>query len=194
MSRIERLVFVVVDASRSMGVLGRMRETKATILSLLVNAYQKRDRIALITFRERRASLALPPTRSVPVALRHLRQLTTGGATPLAHALALTHHSLLTVMRRHERAFPIVVLITDGRGNIAISDEDPWEGIVREATRLAGLGVRTIMIDTESGAVRLGLARRLAAVLRAPCYPAHELGSGPLSQQVQRALLRSLAG
>lgn len=193
--RSEHLVLFVVDASRSMGALGRMRETKSTILSLLVDAYQKRDRVGLITFCGRGARLVLPPTRSLRVARRLLADLTVAGTTPLAHGLELAREQITLAWRRDSRARPLVVLVTDGRSNVALrAGSDPWQDAAAAAARLAELHAPSLVVDTESGYVRLGLARRLAAILNASCFAPAELTSGPPAAQGARESLCPLAG
>jgi magnesium chelatase subunit D len=109
----QHLVLFVVDASRSMGARKRMAQTKGAILSLLVDAYQKRDRVGLIAFGGRSARLALPPTRSVRVAARQLAELPVGGLTPLAHGLALGGRVVASARRRAPGVIPLIVLLTD---------------------------------------------------------------------------------
>ena len=172
-----------------MGATGRMRETKATILALLIDAYQKRDRVGMITFRGQGAELVLPPTRSVRLAHRRLADLATGGATPLAHGLALAREQVVRAARRTPRLRPLLILITDGRANVGLSGGDPWQDALDEATRLACLPSGAIVVDTETGPVRLGLAGKLAQRLGCPCHAPEQLTSGFLSREVREAIL-----
>jgi magnesium chelatase subunit D len=152
------LVLFVVDASGSMAARQRMRAVKGAVLSLLRDAYQRRDRIGLVTFRGDGATVALPPTTSHEVGAARLRELPTGGRTPLAAGLRTAAQVLATARRRDPHRRPLLVIVTDGR---ATSGPDP-AGL---AAALAG--VASVVVDCESGPVRLGLAGRLAAALHA---------------------------
>jgi magnesium chelatase subunit D len=188
----QHLILFVVDASRSMGARKRMAATKAAVLSLLVDAYQKRDRVGLITFGGPGARLVLPPTRSVRVAARHLDALPVGGPTPLAHGLALAGRVVASTRRRSPGIAPLVVLLTDGRANVALrpnSAKSPEADALALARQLADADVAGLIIDTESGPVRLGLARRLARAWDAPIQTLDDLGGRRLPEAVRRALL-----
>ncbi|MBG0833040.1 magnesium chelatase subunit D family protein [Planomonospora sp. ID67723] len=149
------LVLLVVDASGSMAARRRMQTVKAAVLSLLLDAYQRRDKVGLITFRGARADLVLPPTSSVEAGAARLRELPTGGRTPLAAGLLRAAEVLRTERLRDPARRPLLVLVTDGRAT---------SGTVEESHRAAGLltGVASVVVDCESGHVRLGLARSLA--------------------------------
>ncbi|GAA3447248.1 hypothetical protein Pve01_43180 [Planomonospora venezuelensis] len=154
------LVLLVVDASGSMTARKRMSAVKSAVLSLLLDAYQRRDKVGLITFRGARADLVLPPTSSVEAGAARLRELPTGGRTPLAAGLLRAAGVLRTERLRDPARRPLLVLVTDGRAT---------SGTVEEAHRAAGLlaGVASVVVDCESGHVRLGLARSLARRLGA---------------------------
>jgi magnesium chelatase subunit D len=156
------LVLFVVDASGSMAARRRMTIVKTAVLSLLRDAYQRRDKVGMITFRGTTAELVLPPTSSHEVGVLRLASLRTGGRTPLAAGLRTAAATLATERRRDPRRRPLLVVVTDGR---ATSGADP----VTLAPLLAG--VSSVVVDCESGPVRLGLARRLAAALDADCLP-----------------------
>jgi magnesium chelatase subunit D len=161
-AREANLVLFVVDASGSMAARRRMGTVKTAVLSLLRDAYQRRDRVGMITFRGRSADLVLPPTASHSVAVARLAELRTGGRTPIAAGLAAAARTLAAERRRDPARRPLLVLVTDGR---ATAGPDPR----RLAAALAGTAA--VVLDCEHGAVRLGLARRLAAVLGADCLP-----------------------
>ena len=185
-----RLILFAVDASRSMGARRRMAETKGAVLSLLVDAYQKRDRVGLITFGGTSARLALPPTRSVRVAARHLEDLPVGGLTPLAHGLELAGRVVASARRREPGVSPLVVLLTDGRGNVALrAGGDPEADALALAHQLGQSGVNGLVIDTEAGLVRLGLARGLARAWGADWKSLDDLSGRSLPEAVRRALL-----
>ncbi|GIE87740.1 magnesium chelatase [Actinoplanes regularis] len=160
------LVLFVVDASGSMAARKRMTLVKTAVLSLLRDAYQRRDRVGMITFRGAEADVVLPPTSSHEVGVLRLAALRTGGRTPLAAGLRAAARTIATERRRDPRRRPLLVLVTDGR---ATSGPDP----LPLATALSG--VTTVVVDCESGPIRLGLARRLATALRADVMPLDRL-------------------
>jgi magnesium chelatase subunit D len=160
------LVLFVVDASGSMAARRRMTVVKTAVLSLLRDAYQRRDRIGMITFRGHEAEQVLPPTSSHEVGVLRLASLRTGGRTPLAAGLRTAAATIATERRRDPRRRPLLVVVTDGR---ATSGPDP----VTVAPLLNG--VPAVVVDCESGPVRLGLARRLAAALAAELMPLETL-------------------
>jgi magnesium chelatase subunit D len=152
-----------------MAAEARMKETKNAILSLLLSAYQRRDQIALMVFKGKQVKLVLPPTNSVELAARHLTDLTVGGSTPLAAAL-FQLKSFLTQWKRRDPLLRItVLLVTDGRGNVSVFGQKPKEEIERLARWLRHTfpEVEFVVIDTETGAVRLEMAKKLAALLKA---------------------------
>ena len=163
------LVLFVVDASGSMAARKRMTIVKTAVLSLLRDAYQRRDRVGMITFRGHGAEQVLPPTSSHEVGVLRLAGLRTGGRTPLAAGLRAAAATIATERRRDPRRRPLLVVVTDGR---ATSGPDP----VSVAPALSG--VATVVVDCESGPVRLGLARRLAAALAADLMPLDMLSAG----------------
>jgi magnesium chelatase subunit D len=163
------LVLFVVDASGSMAARKRMTVVKTAVLSLLRDAYQRRDKVGMITFRGATADQVLPPTSSHEVGVLRLETLRTGGRTPLAAGLRTAAATLAIEHRRDPRRRPLLVIVTDGR---ATSGADP----VTLAPLLAG--VATVVVDCESGPVRLGLARRLAQALNADCVPLSALDAG----------------
>jgi magnesium chelatase subunit D len=160
------LVLFVVDASGSMAARKRMTLVKTAVLSLLRDAYQRRDRIGMITFRGAQADVVLPPTSSHEVGVQRLAALRTGGRTPLAAGLRTAATTIATERRRDPRRRPLLIIVTDGR---ATSGPDP----LRVAPLLSG--VATVVVDCESGPIRLGLARRLAAALDADVMPLDHL-------------------
>jgi magnesium chelatase subunit D len=166
--RIGRHILFVVDASGSMGADERMSETKAAILSLLIDAYQKRERVGLIVFRGAAAKLALPFTHSVEMAQRHLAHLPTGGKTPLPHALHLAKELLQKEKARHPKDAFLLVLITDGRANLPLGAGRPPMAEVKElAGQIGALGINALVLDTERFApcLDLGCLPELSRIL-----------------------------
>ncbi|MEV8097377.1 putative cobaltochelatase [Kitasatospora sp. NPDC085879] len=170
--RESNLVLFVVDASGSMAARQRMGAVKGAVLSLLMDAYQRRDKIGMITFRGTGAELALPPTSSVEVGAARLEQLPTGGRTPLAAGLLRAHEVLRVERMRDPDRRPLLVVVTDGR---ATGGRDALAQAERAAGLLAGQGVASVVLDCESGHVRLGLAHTLAARLGGPAVTLDEL-------------------
>ncbi|SIO63056.1 protoporphyrin IX magnesium-chelatase [Singulisphaera sp. GP187] len=187
--RTQHLVLFVVDASRSMGARRRMARTKGAVLSLLIDAYQKRERVGLIAFGGTSATLTLPPTRSVRVAARCLNELPVGGLTPLAHGLVLAERTIAAVRRREPGIAPLVVLLTDGRGNVPLQlGGNPEADATGLARRLAQGGVAGLVIDTEEGPIRFGLASRLARAWGAEVLSLDALGERRFPDVVRKAL------
>jgi magnesium chelatase subunit D len=177
--RLGNTLFFTVDASGSMGARGRMAASKGAVLSLLLDAYQKRDRVALISFRRQEATLNLPLTTSVDLAGKLLAEMPVGGRTPLSAGLSRTWTEVKNALVKNPLARPIVLFITDGRSNVAL--KGPGENPLREAWRLAEAmsredRVKYVVVDTEeAGAVRFGLAAELAGALGADYFRIDEL-------------------
>src|SRR5580700_1477959 len=156
--RESNLVLFVVDASGSMAARRRMEAVKGAVLSLLLDAYQRRDKVGLICFRGAAAQLLLPPTSSVDAAARRLDKMPTGGRTPLAAGLTEAHATLRRERLRDPQRRPLLVVVTDGRHTAGGEPESA-------ALRLRRDGVAAVVVDCESGPVRLGLAGALARAL-----------------------------
>jgi magnesium chelatase subunit D len=178
------LVLFVVDASGSMAAQSRMGAVKGAVLSLLLDAYQRRDKVGLVTFRGSDAELALPPTSSVEAASARLTGLRTGGRTPLAAGLLRAAEVLRVERLRDPRRRPLLVVVTDGRAT-GPAGADHVGQAYRAAARLAAIGVAAVVVDCESGPVRLGLAGRLAAVLGGAALRLADLAAGPLVDSVR---------
>ncbi|WP_405941460.1 putative cobaltochelatase [Streptomyces sp. NBC_00207] len=184
------LVLFVVDASGSMAARRRMSAVKGAVLSLLLDAYQRRDKVGLITFRGATAELALPPTSSVDAAAARLEQLPTGGRTPLAAGLLKAHEVLRIERLRDPSRRPLLVVVTDGRATSAgtaagRTDSTPRELAGRSARLLQAGGVASVVVDCESGPVRLGLAGVLAADLGGPAVTLDGLRADSLAGLVK---------
>ncbi|MFJ3973617.1 putative cobaltochelatase [Streptomyces sp. NPDC090021] len=180
------LVLFVVDASGSMAARQRMSAVKGAVLSLLLDAYQRRDKVGLVTFRGAAAELALPPTSSVDAAAVRLEKLPTGGRTPLASGLLKAHEVLRIERLRDPSRRPLLVVVTDGRATSAGAlGGDPRELTTRSARLLAADGVASVVVDCESGPVRLGLAGALAADLGGPAVTLDGLRADALAGLVK---------
>ncbi|MFD8628303.1 putative cobaltochelatase [Streptomyces hygroscopicus] len=181
------LVLFVVDASGSMAARKRMSAIKGAVLSLLLDAYQRRDKVGLITFRGADAELALPPTSSVDAAAVRLERLPTGGRTPLAAGLLKARDVLRVERLRDPSRRPLLVVVTDGRATEArrSGGATPVERAGRAARMLAGDGVASVVVDCESGPVRLGLAGALARELRGTPVTLDELRADSVTALVR---------
>ncbi|MEW1697707.1 putative cobaltochelatase [Streptomyces sp. NPDC091278] len=177
------LVLFAVDASGSMAARRRMSAVKGAVLSLLLDAYQRRDKVGLVTFRGRDAALALPPTSSVDAAAARLEQLPTGGRTPLSAGLLKAHDVLRIERLRDPSRRPLLVVVTDGRATGGGADP---VALAAHAARLhAAEGIASVVVDCETGPVRLGLARELARELGGTAVTLEELRADAIAGLVR---------
>ena len=167
--RIGAYQLFVVDASGSMAARHRMEATKAAILSLLRDSYIHRDSVGLIAFRKESAEVLLPFTRSVERAERLLASMPTGGKTPLAHGLRMAYTLCDRLLRAHRAERIQIIYITDGRATSGDS-EDPVAESKQWARILGTLPVDCIVIDTETGFIKLGLAKELCKLMNGSYY------------------------
>jgi len=179
--RESNLLVFCVDASGSMAARRRMVQVKTAVVSLLTDAYRRRDRVALVSFRGGAAELALPPTGSVEIAARLLDELPAGGRTPLAEGILEAHRVLRRERLRDPRVRPLLLLVTDGR---ATAGPDAVERSRLAAAHVAALGVPSVVVDCEQGPLRMGLARTLAGHLRAEHLPVGEVSADGLVEVV----------
>ncbi|MEV3995362.1 putative cobaltochelatase [Streptomyces halstedii] len=176
------LVLFVVDASGSMAARQRMGAVKGAVLSLLLDAYQRRDKVGLVTFRGKEAEVALPPTSSVDAAAARLESLPTGGRTPLAAGLLKAHDVLRVERMRDPSRRPLLVVVTDGR---ATGGPDPVALAGRAGRLHAAEGTASVVVDCETGVVRLGLAAQLARELGGGAVTLHELRADSIAGLVK---------
>ena len=179
--RESNLVLFCVDASGSMAARSRMEQVKTAILSLLLDAYRRRDTVGLVTFRGSGAQVALPPTSSVDIAATRLAELPAGGRTPLAEGLLATAEVVRRERVRDPRRRPLVVVVTDGR---ATHGPDALARSRAAAAGLASLGTTSVVVDCETGRFRMGLAAELAAQLGAEHVPLGEVTAEGLTDTV----------
>ncbi len=186
--RVSCLVVFVVDASGSMGANARMIASKGAIMSLLLDAYRLRDKVAMVSFRGKKATVELPPTSSVELAGKYLSRLATGGRTPLSAGLIKAYWLVNSALRKDPLLKPLIILITDGRANQTLSE---GVGPVAEMDAIAFLLARDkrtkfVVVDTEDrSGLQLGLPRRLADSLGAAYYHLEELKSDHLVSMVK---------
>jgi magnesium chelatase subunit ChlD-like protein len=186
--RASNLILFLVDASWSMAVAERMAATKGAILSLLTDAYQRRDRVGLIVFQKDRATQVLPPTNSVLLAQHALADIPVGGKTPLSAGLSMAYEVLKREKTLHPDVVPLLIVLTDGAGNVAMGGGSPQKEAHKYAEQLANENVRSVVINMEHEAFDQGLAQTLSDHLDAPCYTLDELRSETLYRAVQKEI------
>jgi magnesium chelatase subunit ChlD-like protein len=186
--RMANLVLFLVDASWSMAVAERMNATKGAILSLLTDAYQRRDRVGLIVFQKDRATLVLPPTNSVQLAQRALVGIPVGGKTPLSAGLLMAADVLRHEKFIHPDVEPLLIVLTDGAGNVSIGALPPQEESYHFAEIIAQEKVKCLVINMEHAAFDQGLAQQLADHLEAPCYAIADLKAESLYHTVKQEM------
>ena len=184
------LILFVVDASGSMGAQRRMVAVKGAVLSLLLDAYQRRDKVALISFRGSSAELLLPPTNSVDLAQIYLQEMPTGGRTPLSMGLHLALETLETERLKDRSVLPLVVLLSDGRANVAM---DGGQGNATEEARgMASIfedkTLTSVVIDTELDFIKLEMAKPLADVMGARYLKLEELRAERIAEAVRHEI------
>ncbi len=186
--RASNLILFVVDASWSMAGAQRMEATKGAIVSLLVDAYEKRDHVGLVVFQKEEARLVLPFTSSVELAQAALRHLPVGGKTPLSAGLMLAYRVFRRELHLHTQAMPLMILLTDGAGNVSLTDTPPQEEAHKIADLIHRAGIHSIVINMEHEAYDRGLAADLARALDGPCYCLAELRAAELYRTVRDEL------
>jgi magnesium chelatase subunit D len=187
--RTSNLILFVVDASWSMAVSERMQATKGAIMSLLTDAYQRRDRVGLIVFQKDRASMILPPTNSVTLAKKALQNIPVGGKTPLSAGLLLSYETIRREKTLHPDIVPLMILLTDGAGNVSASGSLPPQ---EESNRIAEMfkqeHIKTVTINMEHIAFDQGLATKLAERLGGTCYSLAQLRAETLYETVRKEM------
>ena len=183
------LIVFVVDASGSMGASKRMTETKGAILSLLKDAYVKRDKVCLIAFRGKEAQVLLPPTRSVDRGVRLLETMAVGGRTPLNHGIAKGMQVIQSELKKNPGVLPYMVMITDGKGNVSIDPKlKPKQELLEISEKLRAFPyINTMVLDIErKGAMSFGIAREMALRMGANYQKIETLNAGAIIQAIER--------
>lgn len=185
--RIGNLLLFVVDGSGSMGARGRMTASKSAIMSLLLDAYQKRDKVGMISFRRREAQINLPITNSVELAGRLLAEMPVGGRTPLSAGLVKGYETIRNYLIREPSGKPIIIILTDGKTNVSIGESRPVEEMAHLAKMMAQEDrAKYIVVDTEEeGLVTFDLARQLASCLGAEYFKTRDLQAEELVKIVR---------
>lgn len=183
------LVTFVVDASGSMGAMERMKVAKGAIFSLLNKAYQKRDRVAMVAFRNKEAYTLLPPTRSKDLAAKKLQELPTGGKTPLPAGIFKGIETIKNELIKNDNLIPVLALISDGKGNVPIRG-NIFDELKSCAEEIKKRNLHTIVIDTESGFTRFGMAKEFAKDCNAKYYHLDELEQEKIASIIRSAVNR----
>jgi len=184
--KVSRTIVFLVDSSGSMGAKKRMTAAKTAVLSLLMDAYQKRDRVGMIAFRGKSAEELLPPTRSVELARNRLEVLPTGGRTPMAHGLKLSLEVLTRSMKAEPGSTPLLLVISDGHSNESVTaSADPITECYGIGRAITEAGIETILVDTESGFIRFGMMKKLAEEMGATHIPIEKIHADDLCNLLQ---------
>lgn len=179
--RTGNIFLFVVDASGSMGARERMKTVKGVIFKILLDAYQKRDRVGMVAFRKNQAEVLLPVTRSVDFAQKKLATMPTGGKTPLAKGLLKAEDVLDMLYRQDANQDPVMILITDGRATSSLNKgTNPVTDALEEAKRIGRRNIPVAVIDTESGFIKLGLAKKLAKAMGASYFQVDQISEDQL--------------
>ncbi len=182
------LILFLVDASWSMAVAERMSATKGAIMSLLTDAYQRRDRVGLIVFQKNLATLVLSPINSVMLAEAALEDIPVGGKTPLSAGLMMAYEVLRKEKLLHPEVMPLLIVLTDGAGNVSIGFSSPQEEAYNIADLIAKENIHSVVINMEHAAFDQGLAQALADHLKSPCYTITDLKAESLFVTVQQEI------
>ena len=186
--RIGSTILFIVDASGSMGARQRMKAVKGAIVSLLNDAYQKRDRVGMISFRENSAKLLLGITRSVDLAEKSLKNLPTGGNTPLSMGLYRGYELIKSQKIKDPDMIPIIVLVSDGRANVSFKGDDPVEEALNVARMVAAEGIRSLVIDTENDFIKLGIPLKIAQAMDCEYYRLEDLEGDGIEYAVRNLI------
>lgn len=189
----------VVDISGSMGAEKRMESAKGAVLSLLEDAYRNRDRVSLVAFRGNDAEIVMPLSGSVDLAYKQLREMPTGGKTPLARGLMKGYDVLMNEKKKRKEIIPLLILISDGRANTGYG-KNIREEVLSISRQLKEEGVHTVIIDTEAVKrsvvnFRLGYCREIAEESGGAYYPLNELsveGVSSIARQEAERLIASV--
>lgn len=178
-------ILFVVDASGSMGAKKRMSAVKGAVVSLLTDAYQKRDKVGMVAFRKNQAEVLLGITRSVELAQKSLKDLPTGGKTPLSAGLFKGYEILKAAKKKDPEMVPVLVLVSDGRTNSSVNNGDPYEEAIEIANKIASENIQSIVIDTEQDFIKLGLANNIAKAMNAQYYKLEDLGATEIASTIR---------
>lgn len=168
-------IIFVVDASGSMGANKRMKAVKGAIMSLLNDAYQKRDKVGMVAFKKSSSDLLLGITRSVELAEKKLASLPTGGRTPLASGLDMAYEIVKAEKAKDKDMLPVIVLVTDGRATYGSGKMDAFDEALISASRIGAEGIKSVVLDTDNNFIKLNLADKIAGAMKADCFKIEDI-------------------
>ncbi|MDI6603961.1 MAG: VWA domain-containing protein [Thermoanaerobacteraceae bacterium] len=187
--KIGNFIVFILDASGSMNANQRIKETKGAIVSLLLDAYQKRDEVAMVVFKGEAAEVVLPPTSSVELAYKLTEELPTGGKTPLADGLNKGLEVIKNARYKNPDIYPVVVLISDGRANVSMGSKKPIEEVHEIASIVKKEAIKSIVIDVEKdNFITFGLAKEIADLMDAKYYKIDNLKAQTIIDAVKESL------
>lgn len=181
-------ILFLVDASGSMGANQRMEAVKGAIISLLTDAYEKRDKVGMISFRKDKAEVLLNITRSVELAKKELKEMSVGGKTPLSIGLEKGYTLLMQEKKKDKDLIPLMVIVSDGRATYSNSNIDPFDEAISIAHKIKGSDIQTIVVDCEQGFIRLEMAKELAKALDSKYYKIDELKQSFITDIVKEVI------
>jgi magnesium chelatase subunit D len=179
-------ILFVVDASGSMGVEELMTKTKSLVITLLKDAYHKRERVGMMVFRGIRADMVLPFTRSVHLAKSHLKEIKTGGKTPLSLALKKSITALATEKKKNNKNDIIILCFTDGRANISLTGNDPFEEALSYARSIRAMKVKAFIVDTDPTWISYPYAKDVAKEMDAKYFKLADIAEGNIRDLIYR--------
>ena len=183
--RVGNTILFLVDTSGSMGIEKRMSTAKGAIFSLLENAYQKRDTVGMMSFRNNDVDLILNPTRSIDLAFKKLQDIKIGGKTPLALGIRKSVDYVKSLKVKDKEMSPIIVIVSDGRGNVSFKNKNIMLELEDIATEVSKENIQFIVVDTETGFLKLELAKKISDKLDAMYFKLDELRDGELVEAIK---------
>ncbi|MFQ6071418.1 MAG: VWA domain-containing protein, partial [Methanosarcinales archaeon] len=192
-SKVKTATMFVVDASGSMGAMNRMESAKGAVLSLLLDSYQKRDKVGMVAFRGEGAEVLLPLCSSVDLALKSLKELPTGGKTPLSAGLEKGLNLLVQEQKKNKELIAFCILISDGRANVSLGAMEIKKELLNLSEQLKNNSINTIVIDTEIVKnsfikMQLGYCKDIANYADGKYYPINNLTSNEIHSIVDNEL------
>lgn len=178
-------ILFVVDASNSMGANKRMTAVKGAIMSLLTDAYEKRDKVGMIAFRKDKAEVLLNVTRSVELAQKQLKSMTTGGKTPLGYGIQKAYEVFKACEKKDKDIVPVMVLVSDGRVNYHGNSKEPLDETLKIAKEIGEKNIQSIVIDCEQSFVKLELAKEISEALKGDYYKIDDLKADEIASAVR---------
>ena len=187
--KIGNFIVFILDARGSMNANQRIKETKGAIVSLLLDAYQKRDEVAMVVFKGETAEVVLPPTSSVELAYKLTEELPTGGKTPLADGLNKGLEVIKNARYKNPDIYPVVVLISDGRANVSMGLKKPIEEVHEIASLVKKEAIKSIVIDVEKdNFITFGLAKEIADLMDAKYFKIDNLKAETIIDAIKESL------